>query len=133
MQLPATVIEAFNDSLDLCVGDPTFFDRFYDRFTGRSEEVDRMFQTVPMARQKRALKASLYTTLMAADGNEPAIRHLHSLGDMHRRLGIRRGHYELWLACLVATVDETPAIDGPAVQEAWQRVLERAIELMVEA
>ena len=130
MRLPAPVVEAFNDSLDLCVADPTFFDRFYGRFTGASSEIAAMFRAVPMVRQKRMLKASLYTALMAADGNEAALEHLAALGTQHSHLGLRRRHYELWLACLVASVEETPAIERAGVEEAWRRVLERAVEIM---
>lgn len=132
MRLPAPIVEAFNDSLDLCVADPTFFDRFYDRFIAASPDVERLFESVSMKRQKRALKASLYTTLMAADGNEPAIEHLRALGAVHARLGVRREHFDLWLACLLATVEQTPAIETEAVQEAWRRVLELAVEIMLE-
>ena len=133
MKLPAPIVEAFNDSLDLCVADPSFFERFYQRFTTSSADIERLFESVPMKRQQRALKASLYTTLMAADGNEPAIEHLRALGAVHARLGIRREHFSLWLDCLMATVEETPAIETTtAVQEAWRRVLEMAVEIMLE-
>ena len=132
MKLPAPIVEAFNDSLDLCVADATFFERFYRRFIASSSEVERLFESVPMQRQHRALKASLYTTLMAADGNKPAIEHLRALGAGHARLGIRRKHFQLWLDCLLATVEETPAIESAAVQEAWRRVLELAVEIMLE-
>ena len=132
MRLPDFVIEAFNDSLDQCVGDATFLDRFYDRFIAASPEVPAFFANTAMDRQKRALKASLYTALMVADGNRAATAHLRTLGELHRRLGIREGHYELWLESLTATVAETEAVEqSSVVEESWKQVLECSIKIMI--
>ncbi len=132
MRLPNFVIEAFNDSLDQCVGDPTFLDRFYDRFIASSPDLPAFFANTAMDRQKRALKASLYTALMVADGNQAATAHLRTLGELHRRLGIDDRHYRLWLDSLTATVAETEAVEqNSAVEESWKKVLGCSIDIMV--
>ncbi len=132
MRLPDFVIEAFNDSLDQCVGDPTFLDRFYDRFIASSPDLPAFFADTAMDRQKRALKASLYTALMVADGNRAATAHLRTLGELHRNLGIDERHYQLWLDSLTATVAETEAVgQDAAVEESWKQVLECSIRIMI--
>lgn len=118
----------FNDSLDRCLADPGFLDRFYDHFVTSSGEVAAMFAGVDMRRQKRALKASLYLTVLAADGNAPALEHLAVLARRHERLGIRRRLYDVWRECLMATVAEADPELGPEGQAVWRRVLEVGIE-----
>ena len=123
-------IRLFNDSVDCCVANPRFMDIFYDRFIGGSEDVAARFADTDMERQKRALKASLYTAMLAADGNGPAIDHLLELSRGHRERAIEAHHYDLWLDCLLATVRECGAPTDVRVEKAWRGVLAFAIELM---
>lgn len=123
-------IQIFNDSLDHCIAQPEFLDIFYEKLIGGSEAVAAKFEGVDMGHQKRALKASLYTAMLAADGNEPAIEHLRQLSVTHRGLSIQPEHYDLWLDCLIATVRESGGAFDVRVESAWRHVLEVAIGIM---
>jgi hemoglobin-like flavoprotein len=130
MKLAEAEIQLFNDSLDRCVADPRFLDLFYDRFVGGSEAVAAKFADTDMRRQKRALKASLYTAMLAADGNEPALRHLEWLRDRHRSVGVAAADYGYWLDCLVATVRESGGEIDVRTERVWRKVLDVAIRRM---
>jgi hemoglobin-like flavoprotein len=130
MKLAEDEIQLFNDSLDRCVANPLFLDVFYDRFVGGSAAVAAKFADTDMRRQKRALKASLYTAMLAADGNEPALSHLEWLRDRHRGLGVAAGDYGYWLDCLLATVRECGGEIDVRTERAWRKVLDVAIRVM---
>lgn len=130
MKLTEDDIRIFNDSLDRCVADPRFMDVFYDKFIGGSDEVAAKFALTDMDRQKRTLKASLYTAMLAADGNPPAIEHLRHLSRTHHDLEISPELYDRWRDCLLATVRECGGAFDVRVERAWRSVLAFAIDLM---
>lgn len=130
MKLSPDDIRIFNDSLDRCVADPRFMDVFYDRFISGSEEVAAKFAATDMSRQKRALKASLYTAMLAADGNQPAIDHLLELSRSHHGLAIGPHLYDRWRDCLIAAVRQCGRPFDVRTERAWLGVLSFAIELM---
>ena len=124
-------IRLFNDSLDRCVADARFMDLFYAKFMGSSPVIAAMFSRVDMTRQKRALKASLYTAMLAADGNEPALEHLRRLSESHRERQIDAELYDRWLECLIASARECDAVPDADVAAAWRIVLRAAIDIMI--
>ena len=130
MLLTEAEIQLFNDSLDRCLADPSFLDAFYERFLGSSEVVAKRFAGTDMRRQKRALRASLYTAMLAADGNEPALAHLLALRERHRVLGIAAEEYDGWLECLLTTVRQHGGEVDVRTERTWRRVLEVAIRTM---
>ena len=130
MTLSEEQIRIFNDSLDRCIASPRFLRAFYDRFIGGSEEVAAKFRGTDMKRQRRALKASLYTAMLAADGNRPALKQLEWLRDRHHGLEIEDEHYELWQSCLLAAVRECGGDFDVRVEGAWRDVLQVAIGVM---
>ena len=130
MNLPEDDIRIFNDSLDQCVANPRFMDIFYDKFIAAKSDIAERFAGVDMARQKRALKASLYSAMLAADGNPPAIEHLERLSATHRDLAVTDEHYELWRECLIAAVKECGQTVDTRVERAWRGVLAVAIAIM---
>ena len=130
MQLTEAEIQLFNDSLDRCIADPHFLDAFYERFVSSSEQVAARFAGTDMRRQKRALKASLYTAMLAADGNEPALEHLQTLRGRHQALGVTAAEYDGWLDCLLATVRQSGGELDVRTERTWRRVLEVAIRIL---
>ena len=130
MRLPEEDIRIFNDSLDRLIADPRSLDMFYDKFIGGSEAVAAKFAQTDMQHQKRALKASLYTAMLAADGNQPAIEHLRGLRRIHRDLDVEPEHYDLWLDCLIDTVRECGGGFDVRIERVWRDVLGVAIEIM---
>lgn len=130
MKLSEDEISLFNDSLDRCIANPQFLEIFYDKFTQGSSRVAELFASTDMRRQKRALKASLYTAMMATDGNRPAIDHLRALGERHHTLGIEADLYDLWLDTLLAAAAECDGFDREQTKDIWRQILAKAIRLM---
>ncbi len=130
MRLPEEDIRIFNDSLDRLIANPGSLDLFYERFIGGSEKVAAKFARTDMQHQKRALKASLYTAMLAADGNRPAIGHLRVLSRIHRDLEVEPAHYDLWLDCLVDTVRDCGGAFDVRIERVWRGVLGVAIDIM---
>ena len=132
MELGEDEIALFNDSLDRCVTDPRFLEVFYQKFISGSPRVAELFADTDMRRQKRALKASLYSAMLAVDGNLPAIAHLRVLGERHRSVGVESELYDYWLDTLLDAADACSGLD-PRTRDVWRRVLAKAIELMKSA
>ena len=130
MKLTEAEIQLFNDSLDRCIADRHFLDRFYERFIGSSPAVAERFADTDMRRQKRALKASLYTAMLAADGNQPALEHLEVLRERHHGLGVADEEYDWWLDCLLVTVRESVGDFDVRLERTWRRVLAVAIRIL---
>ncbi len=130
MRLPEEDIRIFNDSLDRLIAHPRSLDMFYETFIDGSEAVAAKFADTDMHHQKRALKASLYTAMFAADGNQPALEQLHDLGRSHRALDIAPEHYDLWLDCLIGTVRECAGTFDVRIERVWRDVLGVAIDIM---
>ena len=130
MPLTESEIQLFNDTLDLCVADPQFLERFYRTFVGHSPEIARLFAQTDMRRQHRALKASLYTTMLAADQNAAAISHLQALGERHRELGVADRDYDTWLECILAAVEATVEGYDEEIESVWRRVLAVGIAVL---
>ena len=133
MKLAEDEIALFNDGLDRCVADPKFLETFYQRFVEGSSRVAELFAATDMRHQEKALKASLYTAMMAADDNRPALDHLKVLGQRHRDLGIEPELYELWLETLLAAAQESGALTDVRAPDVWRRVLGVAIRAMQSA
>lgn len=130
MRLPEEDIRIFNDSLDRLIAHPRSLDLFYDKFIGSSETVAAKFAGIDMQHQRRALKASLYTAMLAADGNQPAIEQLRRLCQTHHALAIGSELYDLWLECLLDTVRECAGTLDVRTENVWRDVLAVAIKIM---
>jgi hemoglobin-like flavoprotein len=114
--------ERFNDSLERCRRNPTFLDSFYQRLMAAAPEIRAMFRHTDLGRQKRLLGLSLYCLVLGSMGCLEGQVHLDRLAVFHARpeLGIQPEHFDLWFACLLATVAECdPAFDA-TVEEAWR-------------
>lgn len=130
MRLPDEDIRIFNDSLDRLIAHPRSLDSFYEKFISGSEIVAAKFEHTDMAHQKRALKASLYTAMFAADGNQPAIEQLRVLSHRHRAQDIGPELYDLWLETLIETARECGGNFDVRIERAWRDVLAVAIDIM---
>lgn len=130
MRVPEDGVRLFNDSLDRCIANPDFMNVFYDRFIGATPQVATLFAATPMARQKRLLKASLLTAMLAADSNKPALEQLRRLAGRHEELHIPPRLYDLWLECLVATARECSEPFDEETEAAWRAVLGIALDVV---
>ena len=128
-------LREFEASLDRCSAEPGFLDLFYDNFLASSPKVKERFAGTDFERQKRALRASFDTMLLAArdEANGPAT-YLGPLADRHgaRQLRIGAELYDLWLDSLLKTVKACDPAWTPAVEETWERVLGVGIRYLCE-
>lgn len=125
-------LELFNDSLERCSANPDFLDHFYRTFIGSSPEVAEKFKHTDFKRQKILLKTSLYMMMLAAMGKSEADVHLARIAEVHSRKGhdIRPGLYDLWLDCLVQTVEQFDPAFRANTARAWRNMMTPGIEFM---
>lgn len=124
-------IETIHRSLKRCFATPRFLDLFYEQFLQASPEVARHFAHTDMARQKRMVEASLFTSILAAEGVPYAVASIARLGEMHRDLGVAPALYDLWLDSLVETVAACDGAFSESVEHAWRVVLRGSIARML--
>jgi hemoglobin-like flavoprotein len=129
-----TALEIVDRSMQrCCCSGSRFIDLFYERFLAASPVVREKFARTGFARQKLALRASLWMMLMAAeDETRGPERYLAPLADLHgtRHLGIGADLYDLWLDSLLAAVAECDPEHTPEVREAWEQVMMVGIRYM---
>ena len=126
MSLDERTLQTFDASLARCHGCPSFLDNFYDIFLASSPNVKEKFAATDFVRQKRALRASLYSMFLAArDGERTLERHLGDLAERHssRSLNIGAEMYDLWLDSLLAAVKKCDPDYNAGVREAWEKVM----------
>jgi len=124
------LLNAVNESLDRCVANPVFLDRFYEIFLSSSPKVDEKFRGTNFLRQKRALQASLHGLLsLAESGGNSADDYLREAAERHNRARLDIGGelYDLWLDSLLSTVKECDPQATPEVLQAWEAVMQLGI------
>ncbi len=133
--MDAGTLREFEASLERCSADPDFLDIFYGNFLGSSPKVRERFAGTDFDRQKRALRASFDTMILAArDEENGAGAYLGPLAEKHgaRQLRIGAELYDLWLDSLLKTVKACDPAWTPAVEETWERVLGVGIRYLCE-
>jgi len=125
MQIDEGTLQTFSASLGRCNGSPAFVKRFYEIFLASSPKVQEKFAQTDFVRQRAALSASLDAMLLAAKDPQGPEQYLRDLAERHssRQLNIGAELYDLWLDSLLAAVKEFDPVNGPAVQEAWEKVM----------
>ena len=124
---------AFRDSHRRVHEDPSFLDRFYQRFIASSDKVREKFVNTDFKRQVHVLEMTLKMVLMASRGSDAAESYLSYIAERHDRhhLDIEPELYGLWLDALMATVAESDPEYGPAVEAAWRETMGFAIDYMI--
>ncbi len=122
----------FDKSFERCLAKANFFDSFYQRFISNSDDAKAMFANTDMANQKKMLQNSLYMMVAAPSGVKKATAHIEHIAKSHSRegYGVKPELYDLWLSCLLETVEEFDDEHEPVVESAWKQTLEHGIELM---
>ncbi len=131
--VPRESLPIFQESLERCLADATFTQRFYARFLLSSDEVAARFAHVDLKRQANVLKSSLYLVLRGAMGQPDGRDHLEDVARTHERHGIDipRQLYDHWLECLVLAARETDPQFGPEHEKHWRACLEPCIAVVV--
>lgn len=122
-----------NDSLERCANQAKFLGRFYELFLDSSEEIQQMFKDTDMRFQKRMLRDSLYTILLATSGSAEANKALVERAERHSRdgLNVRPELYDGWLDCMVEAAREHDPRFDEATEQAWRTVMQKGIDFMV--
>lgn len=128
-------LKTLEESLARCSAHEGFLELFYERFLASSPKVAEKFANTDFVRQKRALRASLHTMLLAAEDEDrgPA-RYLADLAARHgsRELAIGAELYDLWLDSLLSAVRECDPDCSREVEQAWERVMMVGIDFMLD-
>jgi len=120
------ILRCFDESFQRCCAEPRFLDIFYDAFLASSPKVREKFARTDFVRQKRALRASLYLILLAAqDEPDGPSKYLRDLAHSHgaTRLNVGAELYDLWLDSLLAAVKQCDPRFDAAVEDAWEQVM----------
>lgn len=128
------VLETFAASLRRCTAHPDFEERFYEIFLASSPKVAERFKTTDFRRQKRALRASFHTMLLAAyDGEKGPKKHLGGLAERHSSRGLNIGSelYDYWLDSLLTAVKEFDGEHTPEIADAWEQVMGVGIKYLL--
>lgn len=122
----------FQTSLDRCLGDPVFLQRFYARFLLADEAIAAKFEKTDLKKQATVLRASLYLVLRAAQGHEDGVHHLHDVGRTHsaRGYGITSEQYGVWLRTLLEVAREIDHEFDADCETAWRACLEPCVALV---
>jgi hemoglobin-like flavoprotein len=126
-------IELFNDSFQRCMEERSFLDVFYEHFLGSSKEVRQKFQHTDFRRQKKALRSSLLTTMMAICRREEDLSCLDEVAERHssRDLDIRPELYELWLESMLHAVKTSDRRFDDRTEAVWRKALQGAMDYCV--
>ena len=125
-------LERFEGSMNRCVGNPNFIERFYRTFLDSSPEVARRFEHTNFERQHTMLEDSLRLVLSAARGLEAGRAHLAHIAERHssRGLNITPELYQLWLDSLVQVAAGIDPKWDSSLDDIWRAALQPCIDRM---
>jgi len=125
-------MELFHSSLERCLGEGGFVERFYEILREISPEIARKFEETDFTVQKRKLTASLYMTMLLDDHSPESVVHFERIAQLHSRsaLDIRPELYEGWVESLIAAAREFDRFFDEETEQAWRHLLEPAVEFM---
>jgi hemoglobin-like flavoprotein len=114
-----------------CRQSGALFDTFYEIFLRKSPDIASKFARTDFVRQKLMLKESLLEMLSYYCGIESVRHEIEQLGKLHRQLGIRPEHYELWLDSLCEAVARHDPEYRVELGELWREAMRPGITLML--
>ena len=126
-------IEVFNDSLERCLRDGQFFQRFYELFLAASPEVREKFRDTDFRKQRRMLQTAFYMLVeYIALGWPECQAYLERIAAAHGKYGrnISPHLYDLWLDCLLRTVQERDDLYSAEVEAAWRFMMGAGINFL---
>jgi hemoglobin-like flavoprotein len=126
-------LEIFSQSLQRVTGSADFYDRFYDNFISRSEEITDIFKNRDMKQLKKKLQDTLFMLAESAEGGPGLVLYIEMLGRIHKRLNIQRRHFTIWEEALLDAVKTYDDQFDDTVLAAWLDVIDNVIETMFAA
>lgn len=128
-----SALTRFENSLHRCLAQPSFLERFYQRFLASDPEVAEKFARTDFGKQTRVMRASLYLVLRAAAGHDDGLSHLGEVKRTHgdRALMIPERLYRIWLDTLIAVAEEVDGDFDADTRQAWRDTLEPCIAVLI--
>ena len=126
-------IAIFNDSLERCLRGGDFFQQFYEIFLAASPEVREKFSGTDFRKQRRMLQTSFYMLVeFIAVGWPECQAYLERIALAHGKHGrdIAPRLYDLWLNCLLRTVQERDDQYSAEVDAAWRFMMGAGITFL---
>jgi hemoglobin-like flavoprotein len=105
------------------------FDTFYRIFLGKSPEIPPMFARTDFPHQKLMLRESILEMLVFAQTGSGQAE-IQRLGDRHRELRVKPGHYELWLDALCEALAAHDREFSLILEQMWRTEMRKGIEVM---
>lgn len=134
MKVDTAQIDQVRASLNRCLGQAAFLDRFYEHFLGSSNEIRQMFVHTDFKRQKFMLAASLKTMLLfargGAVGESGRMQELARVHNKHNR-NISPQFYAYWLDALLLAVKESDPEQSAQLVLAWRNTMQMGINYMI--
>ena len=130
---PASVASPVQASLGRVTLNPKFIERFYAVFLARDPKIKARFVQTDWATQRAMLKHSIAMVVMMSSGAGFAVGAIDRLGKSHDRQGhaVTAGEYAHWRAALLQVLRELDPLYTPALQAAWEKVIDAAIKRML--
>ena len=132
MEVSAQEVDSVKQSLQRCLKNSSFLDRFYELFLASSPEVKEKLKNTSLQRQTIMLKGSLHIMLLYAAGklsDQGSLKQLAELHD-HQHRDIKPALYTLWLNSMVAAVKESDPDFSAELETAWHHTMQPGIEFM---
>jgi hemoglobin-like flavoprotein len=105
------------------------FDTFYDIFLRKSADIPPLFARTDFRHQKLMLRESILEMLVY-EQTESNLGEIERLGERHRQLNIKRGHYELWLDALCEALAKHDPHFTPDLERMWRDAMKKGIAVM---
>ena len=124
-------VETFNISFDKNVrrSYDLFFDVFYATFISKSAEIEAVFANTDLHRQKDMLEQSLLA-MINFSSRRNSNSELETLAAIHRNRGVKNELFDLWLDCIVETLESIDAEFVYSEGLAWRVMLSPGIAFM---
>jgi hemoglobin-like flavoprotein len=126
-------LRIFNESLARATAEDAFYERFYRRLFGQSEEIGALFHNRDLPSIIAKLRITLMMVAEVAEGKPGLTMYLDMLGGIHRRLNVEPHFFTLWRDSLIDTVAEYDSQFDDRVRVAWERMLDHVIGCMHQA
>lgn len=125
-------LDLFHKSLNRCVANEGFLERFYYLFMASSPAVAARFRNTDWLRQRRMLVASFHMMMASEEKQAENGEHLERIAAMHgpKQLDIPPYLYDAWFDCLMQAVSEYDPGYCAEVEAVWRKIMKRGIGVM---
>jgi hemoglobin-like flavoprotein len=121
----------FGSQIKLSEHGDQFFDSFYATFKASSPEVAAVFQKTDMQKQKTLLRKSLlYSINFITNANNFDSMRKIAISHNKQHYNIKPELYDLWLDCMVLTVQKFDPVFDDDVELAWRLAFAPGITYM---